>query len=67
MTVNVYTKEDKVKYIELDIDVCEYLLIQRALCDYAGAMDRPIEERLLAVAMTDSMKDKTQIELEEFN
>ena len=67
MTVNVYTKEDKVKYIELNIDVNEYFAIQKALCIYAGNPDMPLEDRILAVTMTDDMNDKNQVELEEFN
>ena len=67
MTVNVYTKNDKVKYIELNIDVNEYFAIQKALCIYAGNPDMPLEDRILAVTMTDDMNDKTQIELAEYN
>lgn len=67
MTVNVYTKDDKVKYIELNVDVGEYFTIQKALCVYAGNPEMPLEDRLVAVSMTDDMNEKNKIELEEFN
>lgn len=67
MKVNVYTKEDMVKNIELNVNVAEFFAIQRALCAYAGNSDMPVEDRVLAVMITDEMKDKEQIELEEFN
>ena len=52
MTVNVYTKEDKVKYIELNVEVGEYFTM---------------EDRILAVSMSDDMNEKNKIELDEFN
>ncbi len=67
MTVNVYTKEEKVKYIELDVDVNEYFAIQKALCIYASLSDMPLEDRILAVTMTDDMNERNKVELEEFN
>lgn len=67
MKVNVYTKDDMVKNIELNVNVAEYFAIQRALCAYAGDSDKPVEDRVLAVMMTEDMNDKKQIELEEFN
>lgn len=67
MKVNVYTKDDMVKNIELNVNVAEYFAIQRALCAYAGDSDMPVEDRVLAVMMTEDMNDKKQIELEEFN
>ena len=67
MKVNVYTKDDMVKNIELNVNVAEFFAIQRALCAYAGDSDMPVEDRILAVMITDEMKDKEQIELEEFN
>ena len=67
MKVNVYTKEDRIKYIELNVDVKEYFTIQKALCIYAGNPDMPVEDRVIAVMMTDDMNDKEQVELEEFN
>ena len=67
MTVNVYTKDDRVKYVELNVDVGEYFAIQKALCIYAGNPEMPLEDRILAVSMTDDMNEKNKIELEEFN
>ena len=67
MTVNVYTKEDKVKSIELNVDVNEFFTIQKALCVCAGNPDIALEDRLTAVVITDDMNDKNQIELDEFN
>ena len=67
MTVNVYTKEEKVKYIELNVDVNEYFTIQKALCVYAGNPDMPLEDRILAVTITDDMNERGKIELDEFN
>ena len=67
MTVNVYTKEDKVKYIELNIEVGEFFVIQTALARLAGDIDANLEDRMLAVMMTENLKEKEQIELDEFN
>lgn len=67
MKVSVYTKDEMVKNIELNVNVAEFFAIQRALCAYAGDSDVPVEDRILAVMITDEMKDKEQIELEEFN
>lgn len=67
MKVKVYTRNDKVQSIELDMSVVEYFTIQKALCIYAGNPDMPAEDRIVAVMMTDDMNEKEQIELEEFN
>ena len=67
MKVNVYTKEDKVQSIELNVSVTEFFTIQKALCVYAGNPDMPAEDRIVAVMMTDDMNDKEQIEIENFN
>lgn len=67
MKVSVYTKDEMVKNIELNVSVAEFFIIQKALCIYAGNSDMPVEDRMLAVMITDEMKDKEQIELEEFN
>jgi len=67
MKVNVYTKEDKVKYIELNVEVGEYFTILKALCTYAGNPEMPLEDRILAVSMSDDMNEKNKIELDEFN
>lgn len=67
MTVNVYTKEEKIKYVELNVDVEEYFTILKALCTYAGNPDMPLEDRRLAVSISDDMNKKNKIELDEFN
>lgn len=67
MKVNVYTREDKVKGIELQLEVSEYLIILKALCTYAGNPDMPLEDRILAVSISDDMNEKNKIELDEFN
>lgn len=67
MKVNVYTREDKVQHVELELEVGEYFVIQRALSNLAGDLDANVEDRLLAVMMTESMNEKEQIKLDEFN
>ena len=67
MNVKVYTKDEKVKGIDLEVEVSEYFVIQTALNRLAGDMDANLEDRMLAVMMTEAFKDKEQIELDEFN
>lgn len=67
MKVNVYTKEDKVKSIELNVDVKEFFTIYKALCIIAGNPDIDVEDRLIAVMITNDMNEKEQIELDELN
>ena len=67
MTVKVYTKDEKVKGIDLEVEVSEYFVIQTALNRLAGDMDANLEDRMLAVMMTEAFKDKEQVELDEFN
>ena len=67
MKVKVYTRNDKVQSIELNMGVTEFFTIQKALCIYAGNPDMPVEDRVVAVMMTDDMNEKEQVELEEFN
>lgn len=67
MKVDVYTKEDKVKGIELHLEVGEYFIIQKALRNFAADMDEPMPDRIMAVMMTEDMNQKEQIELDEFN
>lgn len=67
MKINVYTKDDKVKYIELNLEVGEYFVLQKALLNFTSNMDESMADRILAVMMTDNMNDKEQIELEDFN
>lgn len=67
MKVKVYTKEDKVKSIDLEVGVVEYLVISKALSIFASNVEMPVDDRLMAVVMTDEMQEKEQIELDEFN
>ena len=67
MKVNVYTKEDKVKNVEIELEVAEYFVLQKALLNFAANMDEPMPDRILAVMMTEGMNEKEQIELDEFN
>ena len=67
MKINVYTKEDMIKNIELNVTVTEFFVIQKALCIYAGNPDMPVEDRVVAVMISDAFNEKEQIELEEFN
>jgi len=67
MKVKVYTKEDKVKSIDLEVGVVEYLVISKALSVFASNVEMPVDDRLMAVVMTDEMQEKEQIELDEFN
>jgi hypothetical protein len=67
MKVNVYTREDKVKGVELQLEVSEYFIIQKALRNFAANMDEPMPDRIMAVMMTEDMNQKEQVELDEFN
>ena len=67
MKVKIYTKEDKVKSIDLEVGVVEYLVISKALSVFASNVEMPVDDRLMAVVMTDEMQEKEQIELDEFN
>ena len=67
MKTKVYTKKDKVKSIELELGVTEYFVIQKALLAFLSNTDMPVDDRILAVVMTDEMEEKEQIELDEFN
>ena len=67
MKVSVYTKNDKVQSIELNMGITEFFTIQKALCIYAGNPDMPLEDRIIAVTISDAFNDKEQVELEDFN
>lgn len=67
MKVNVYTKEDKVKWIELNLEIGEYFVIQHALSNLAGDIEANVEDRLLAVMMTTAFDEKEQIELDDYS
>ncbi len=67
MKTKVYTKKDKVKSIELELNVAEYFVIQKALFTFLSDTDMPVDDRILAVVMTDEMDEKEQVELENLN
>ena len=67
MKINVYTKGEEVKYVELNVDVAEFFAIKKALNAYAGDSSMPAEDRVLAVMITEDMKDPERVELDEFN
>ena len=67
MKVKVYTKEDKVKSIELNVGVPEYFIISKALTAFICDTDMSVDDRLLAVVMTDEMENKEQVELTDLN
>lgn len=51
MKVRVYTKQDKVKLIEADIPILEYLIIRDALTDYCKSEAYSESEKAIAVQM----------------
>lgn len=67
MKVNVYTKDEVVKYVELNVDITEFFAIKKALNAYAGDSTMSAEDRIVAVMITEDMKDPEKIELDEFN
>jgi hypothetical protein len=67
MKVNVYTKDDMVKSIELNLEIGEYFVIQKALCSLASDMESPMEDRIVAVMLTEDMNKKEQVELSNMN
>lgn len=51
MKVRIYTKQDKVKLIEADIPILEYLIIRDALTDYCRSEEYSDSEKAIAVSM----------------
>lgn len=51
MKVRIYTKEDKVKLIEADIPILEYLIMRDALTDYCRSEEYSDSEKAIAVSM----------------
>lgn len=51
MKVRIYTKQDKVKLIEADIPIFEYLIMRDALTDYCKSETYSEPEKELAVQM----------------
>ena len=67
MKTKVYTEDDKVKSIELELGITEYFVIQKALLTFLTNTDMPVDDRILAVVMTNELNEKEQIELNELN
>ena len=67
MKVRIYTKQDKVKLIEADIPILEYLIIRDALTDYCKSAAYSETEKELAVQMLLDMdpQESEVIEIEE--
>ena len=51
MKVRIYTKEDRVKLIEADIPILEYLIMRDALTDYCRSEEYSDSEKALALQM----------------
>lgn len=51
MKVRVYTKQDKVKLIEADIPILEYLIMRDALTEYCKSETYSDSEKAIAVQM----------------
>ena len=67
MKVNVYTIEDKVRRVDLEAEVGEFFVIKTALARLAGDTSADVEDRMLAVMITENFKDAEQIELDDLN
>ena len=67
MKTKVYTEDDKVKSIELELSITEYFVIQKALLTFLTNTDMPVDDRILAVVMTNELNEKEQIELNDLN
>lgn len=67
MKVRIYTKQDKVKLIEADIPILEYLIIRDALTDYCRSEEYSDSEKAIAVSMLLDMdpQESEVIEIED--
>ena len=65
--IKVYTKNDMVEFIELNLEVGEFFVIRNALVRLASDLDSPVEDRLLAVMLTENFKEKEKVEMDDFN
>ena len=59
MKVRIYTKQDKVKNIEADIPILEYLILRDALTDYCNSTAYNETEKELAIQMLLDMDPET--------
>ena len=67
MTVFVYTKEEKVIDLELNIGVIEYLVIQAALRRMVDDVDTPEADRVAAAQILSDTENKVVIDLNELS
>ena len=67
MKVRIYTKQDKVKLIEADIPILEYLIIRDALMEYCKSEEYNDSEKALALQMLLDMdpQESEVIEIED--
>ena len=67
MKVRIYTKQDRVKLIEADIPILEYLILRDALIDYCKSEVYSDSEKELAVQMLLDMdpQESEVIEIED--
>lgn len=67
MKVRIYTKQDKVKLIEADIPILEYLIIRDALMEYCKSEEYSDSEKALALQMLLDMdpQESEVIEIED--
>ena len=67
MKVRIYTKKDKVKLIETDIPILEYLIMRDALTDYCRSEEYSDSEKALALQMLLDMdpQESEVIEIED--
>lgn len=67
MTVYVYTKEEKIIDLELNIGVIEYLIIQAALRRMVDDIDIPEADRVAAAQILSDTENKVVIDLGELS
>lgn len=67
MTVYVYTKEEKIIDLELNIGVIEYLIIQAALRRMVDDTDTPEADRVAAAQILSDTENKVVIDLNDLS
>ena len=63
MEINIYTRNESVKNISLDLSVGEYLVIQNALELLSNNDESPFTDRVLAANMIMDSDNKTIVDL----
>lgn len=64
MEINIYTRNESVKNISLDLSVGEYLVIQNALELLSNNDESPFTDRVLAANMIMDSDNKTIVDLD---